>query len=68
MIYLTPTCCNECGKRYSQTGADGRGCTTTQGECDVCGEETWISPQYDYGGLRDEWRSHRDGIQKERGL
>lgn len=53
--------CIPCGNLYRRRPGSGIGITTNTGVCVVCGEETHTAPDYDFGGLRDEWRAHRNG-------
>lgn len=55
-------CCWDCGTRYSaRKDKETRCITVSEGTCDVCGETKMVSPAYDYGGLREEWKDHRKG-------
>jgi len=47
--------CGDCGRRWMPATRETRGITVSPGECDVCGEQAWTSPAYDYGWANDAY-------------
>lgn len=50
--------CVPCGNLYRRRPGTGLGITVSMDECAVCGEQKMCAPDYDFGGLRPEWKDH----------
>lgn len=52
MIDYKSLVCWECGTKHGRNPGQGIGITVWIGTCSICGNETRVSPFYDYGGPR----------------